>query len=45
MVFLYNSGFLMFSGSTWGKVFKNGPSKIYGRQAVKKFEFESLQIF
>ena len=27
----------------WDKVFKNGPSKTYGRQPIKKFTWSSLE--
>ena len=29
----------------WDKVFKNGPSKIYGRQPLKIFTWSNLEYF
>ena len=29
----------------WGKVFKNGPSNVCGRQPIKKFIWSTLEYF
>ena len=36
---------VFFVGQLWDKVFKNGPSKICGRQPLKNFTWSILEYF